>query len=56
MLAWQNKDEREVYTAKNVTHLTLVVNFTGLLHFVDKLQQTCQFYQIATNLLKSGFF
>ena len=56
MLAWQDKDEREVYTAKNVTHLTLVVNFTGLLHFVDKLQQTCQFYQIATNLLKSGFF
>ena len=31
-----------------------VVNFTGLLQFVNKLQQACQFHQVATSLLKSG--
>ena len=42
------------YTAKNATGLLQVVNFTGLLQLVDKLQQACQFYQVATSLLKSG--
>ena len=39
-----------LYTAKNATD----VNFTGLLQLVNKLQQTCQFHQVATSLLKSG--
>ena len=41
-------------TAKNATDLLQVVNFTGLLQLVDKLQQPCQFHQVATSLLKSG--
>ena len=40
-----------LYTAKNVTDLLLVVNFTGLLKLVNKLQQTCQFYLL---MLKSS--
>ena len=35
----------QVYTAKNTT---------DLLQVVDKKRQTCQFHQVATNLLKSG--
>ena len=31
-----------------------VVNFTGLLQFVSKFQQTCQFHQVATSVLKPG--
>ena len=31
-----------------------VFNFTGLFQLVNKLQQTCEFYQVATSLLKSG--
>ena len=41
-------------TAKNATDLLQVVSFTGLLQLVDKLQQPCQFHQVATSLLKSG--
>ena len=41
-------------TAKNATDLLQVVNFTNLLQLVNKLQQACQFYQVATSLLKSG--
>ena len=44
----------EQYTAKNATDLWQVVNFTGLLQLVNKLQQACQFHQVATSLLKSG--
>ena len=42
------------YTVKNATDLLQVVNFTGLFQLVNKLQQTCQFHQVATSLLKSG--
>ena len=42
------------YTAKNATNLLQVDNFTGLLQLVNKLQQACQFYQVATSLLRSG--
>ena len=42
------------YTAKNATDLLQVVNFTGLLQIVDKLQQACQFHQVATSWSKSG--
>ena len=34
--------------------LLQVVNFTALLQLVNKLQQACQFHQVATSLLKSG--
>ena len=44
----------KVCTAKNATDLLQVVNFTDLFQLVNKLQQTCQFYQVATSLLKSG--
>ena len=43
-----------IYTAKNSTGSLQIVNFTGLLQVVNKLQQACQFYQIATSLLRSG--
>ena len=43
-----------LYTAKNPTELLQVVNFTGLLQLVNKLQQACQFHQVATSLLRSG--
>ena len=43
-----------IYTAKNATVLLQVVNFTGLLQLVNKLQEVCQFYQVTTSLLKSG--
>ena len=33
-----------------------VVNFTWLFQIVSKLQQTCQFHQVATSLLKYSFF
>ena len=43
------------YTTKNVTALLWVVNFASLLQIVYKLQQTCQFHQVAiTSVLKSG--
>ena len=42
------------YTVKNPTDLLQVLNFTGLLQLVNKLQQTRQFHQVATSLLKSG--
>ena len=42
------------YTAKNATDLLQVVNFTCLLQLVNKLQQACQFHQVAANLLKLG--
>ena len=42
------------YTAKNATDLLQVVNYTGLLQLVNKLQQTCQFHQVATSLLRSS--
>ena len=38
------------YTAKNATGLLQVVNFTGSSQIVDKLQQACQFHQVATSL------
>ena len=41
------------YTAQNATDLLQVVNFTSLSQLVDKLQQACQFHQVATSLLKS---
>ena len=44
----------KVCTAKTATDLFQVVNFTGLFQLVNTLQQTCQFYQVATSLLKSG--
>ena len=44
-----------IYTAKNATDLLQVVNFTDLLQLVNKLQQACQFHQVAENLLISGF-
>ena len=28
--------------------------FTGLLQLADNFEQTCQFHQVETNLLKSG--
>ena len=34
----------KVCTAKNAADLLQVVNFTGLLQLVNKLQQTCQFH------------
>ena len=40
--------------SQNVTDLLQVVNFTDLLQLVNKLQQACQFHQVATSLLKSG--
>ena len=39
---------------KNATDLLQVVNFTELLQFVNKLQQACQFHQVATTLLRLG--
>ena len=42
-----------VYTAKNATEWLQVVNFSGLLQLLNKLQQACQFYQIATSNCKS---
>ena len=45
---------KSFYTAKNATDLLQVVNFTGLLQLVNKLQQACQFHQVVTSLLKSG--
>ena len=42
------------YTAKSATDLLQVDYFTGLLQLVNKLQQACQFHQVATSLLKSG--
>ena len=42
------------YAAENTTDLLQVVNFTGLLQLVNILQQTCQFHQVTTSLLKSG--
>ena len=43
-----------MHTAKNATDLLQVVNFTGLLQLVDKLQQECQFHQVVPSVLKSG--
>ena len=42
------------YTVKNATDVLQVVNFTGSFQLVNKLQQACQFHQVATSLLKSG--
>ena len=42
------------YTAKNATDLLQVVSLTNSLQLVNKLQQACQFHQVATSLLKSG--
>ena len=47
------EDSREC-TSKNATDLLQVVNFTGLFQLVNKLQQICQFYQVAKSLVKSG--
>ena len=44
---------RHVITVKNATDFLQVVNFTGFLQLI-KLQQICQFQQVATSLLKSG--
>ena len=41
---------------KNVTNFLQAVNFTGLLQLVNRSQQTCQFHQVATSMLKSGSF
>ena len=43
------------HTTKNATDLLQVVNFyfTSSLELVNKLQQTHQLHQVATNLLKS---
>ena len=38
------------YTAKNATELLQFVNFIDLLQLVNKLQQACQFHQVATSL------
>ena len=38
--------------SKDATDLLQVVNFTGLLQLVNKLQQTGQFHHVATSLLK----
>ena len=38
--------------SQNNTVLLQVVNFTGLLQLVNKLQQACQFHQVVTSLLK----
>ena len=41
--------------SQNVTDLLQVVIFTGCwIQLVKKLQQTCQFHQVAKTLLKSG--
>ena len=45
--------ERLQYTQPKC-HTLQVVNFTGLLQLVNKLQQARQFHQVATSLLKSG--
>ena len=42
------------YTAKNATDLLQVVNLTNSLQLANKLQQACQFHQVATSLLRSG--
>ena len=39
---------------KYAIDLLQVVNFTSLLELVNNWQQTCQFHQVPTNLLKSG--
>ena len=44
----------QLRTARNATDLLQVVNFIVLFQLVNKLQQTCQFHQIATSMLKSG--
>ena len=36
------------------TDLLQVVNFACSLQIINKLQQVCQFHQVATSLLKSG--
>ena len=41
-----------MHTAKNTTDLLQAVNLTGKLF--NKLQPTCQFHQVAANLLRSG--
>ena len=41
-------------TAKNAPDLLQVLNFTGLLPFVNKLQETCQIHQLANKYVKSG--
>ena len=52
LLGWAKRPNDFAYKAKNVTDLfTLLIN--GLLQLVNKLQQTCQFHQVATSLLKS---
>ena len=38
------------YTARNATDWLQVVDFTGLLQVVNKLQQACQFHQVAASL------
>ena len=42
------------YTAKNSTDLLQAVNFTNLMQHVNKMQQGCQYNQVATSLLKFG--
>ena len=42
------------HTPKNAMDLLQVVNFTNLLQLVNKLQQACQFHQVAISLLRSG--
>ena len=60
---WIHKREGEVrkqaeqiacITAKNAPDLLQILNFTGLLSFVNKLQETCQIYQVATSMLNQA--
>ena len=60
---WIHKREGEVrkqaeqiacITAKNAPDLLQVLNFTGLLPFVNKLQETCQIHQVATSMLNQA--
>ena len=58
-LSWQVFEDSVMhsflaYTVKNATDVLQVVNFTGSFQLVNKMQQTCQFHQVATSLLKSG--
>ena len=54
VLPTTTSQESSTTITKNVTGMLQVVNFTGLGQVADKLQQTCQFHQLATSLLKLG--
>ena len=43
-----------LYTAKKATDLLSTYQLVGLLQLINKLQQSCQFHQVATSLLRSG--